>query len=143
MSNRKYIVPYYHKEVFGDNDPKSYDQITKRIFGASYTDFLEDWSKLNSRYKKKTEKFFHDIKTSELINYCTEPGWQYVYPNNKHVQLIEDIRVNGIKVPLFVIESVNRDGYFVVEGHHRAGAAKLLGIEKIKCFVLIKMEEQK
>ena len=131
----KYTIPNYHEELFGDSVPRTKNEIMLKIFGTSGTDDLESWARLSVKDKKDTEKFFYDIDLSSLTNYCIDPGWQHVYARNKHVILIEDIRKYGIKVPLLVIG--NSEGtYAVVEGHHRAGAAKLLSIKKIKCFVL-------
>jgi len=56
------------------------------------------------------------------------------------VLLIKDIKKNGVKVPLLVVKK--QSGYYhVIEGHHRTGTAKLLGIEKIKCLVLKEVVE--
>lgn len=136
MTIQKFILPNYHEIVFGDSNPRTSDEILLKIFGSKDTDYLETWSRLSAKDKKSTEKYFYDISTNDLTNYCKEPGWQYVYARNKHVILIEDIRKNGIKVPLLVFEKYTGGIYSVVEGHHRAGAAVFLGIKKVKCFVL-------
>lgn len=136
MKKSHYTIPNYHKELFGDSKLRTKEELLEKMFGVSYTDFLENWSRLDHELTKETERFFYMVKVSDLRNYCCHEGWQYTYPNNKHVKLIEDIKKNGIKVPLLVVEY--KGGYFVVEGHHRAGAANMLGIEKVKCLVLRK-----
>lgn len=142
IPHERYVVPKYHEELFNTDEPKTTNEILEKIFGYSGTDVLETWSRSDIKTKESTSKFFYDINVSDLRNYCCEPGWQYVYPRNKHVILIEDIKENGIKVPLLVIEREQPSGiiYWVVEGHHRAGAAKLLDMKKVKAFVLVLRE---
>jgi len=127
----RYRVPVYHKELFDDDMPKTGGEIFKIIFGSSATDSIES----ASRIKGKIERYIQYIDTSKLVNYCKKKDWMHEYPNNKHVNLINDIKKNGIKVPL-VVSTIDFKSYEVSEGHHRAGAANLLKIKTVPVFIL-------
>ena len=115
----------HHEEVFGDSKPRTVDEIYQKIFGYAKTDSIESWP--------KDPRFLKEMDLATLENYCIEPGSMQEYG-----KLIEDIRKNGMKVPLVVFKTP--EGHFqVVEGHHRAGAAKMLGFKTVSVFL---MEEQ-
>jgi len=55
---KKYIIPKYNFELFGDEQPRSEDEILLKIFRSYYTDFLESWSEKNEDDKNESNKFF-------------------------------------------------------------------------------------
>ena len=136
----KYTIPNYHEELFGDMKPRSATEIVEIMIGSGKTNAMNYWLKFDESEKKKSEKFFYDIKVSDLINYCDKLGWEYEEPEHAHHILVADIKKNGIHTPLLVCNSSqNMDKYSVLEGRHRAGAARLLGIEKVKCLVITRI----
>ncbi len=128
--DKLYKIAHCHKLVFGDDIPRTSEQIYIKVFGDTRTDAIEGWS--------QDPKLIINLKVLLLTNYCIEPGWEKKYPKHKHELLIQDIKKNGIKIPLVVILNVNGK-YNVVEGNHRAGAANLLGLNTVPVFLL---EEQ-
>jgi hypothetical protein len=127
----KYLIPGFHKEIFGDNKPRTGDEISLALFGMEGQGVVEKW--VQRGRPGEANKYVIKIETSKLVGACTKPGWQYVYPRNKHVDLIENIRQNGILFPLTVIKVQGK--YEILKGHHRAGAAIMVGLQTVPAFV--------
>ena len=123
----KYVIPKYHVEIFGDNTPRSVEEIYQTIFSDNRTDAIESWWRDNL-----DSKFVTIAHVSEFINY-----WEYNDYDKK--LLVASIKKNGILYPVVAIKLIEgkyKDKLSIVEGHHRIGAAKQFGIEKIKVFIL-------
>ena len=139
----KYKIPNFHQEIFGDDEPKTGDEISMAFFGVDGQGACESWVKRGR--PGNTNKYITEIEVSKLDGICTKPGWQHEYPRNKHVDLIEDIRKNGILFPLTVTREVTKNGtkYGVLKGHHRGGAALMLGIKTVPAFVFERVAPKK
>ena len=131
----KYLIPNYQEEVFGDNIPRSADVIQEKLFGYSGTDSIGHWVREKKTTRKKADKFIYTIQVSDLRNYTDWKGGKPIA--KKFIPYIEDIKQNGIETPLLVVEDpVEKGAFHIIEGHHRAGSAKLLGIKTVQAFVL-------
>jgi len=139
----KYTIPNYHRDIFGTDDPKTGDEISMALFGMDGQGVVEKW--VARGRPGKANDYVTEIEVSRLDGACTKPGWQFEYKNNKHVRLIELIKKEGIRYPLTVTRISTKNGvrYGILKGHHRAGAALLLGIKTVPAFVLQRVEAQR
>lgn len=145
MSVYVFKLPKYHKEVFGDDRPRSYYFILSKLF-----DFWEmhplrpEFVSLHKFSGVNTEVFNEKYVEETIISDSftgIAPGWHFESGIHKSWQLIKWLdRDKMMQVPLvmyFGVQSVTtwKSGH-VYEGHHRAGAANRLGWRTFPVFKL-------
>jgi len=128
-------IPKYHKEIFGDNKPRSSVLVYIAVFGVSTPNILTaSWS---SNYKK-LKRYVQNISTDSLYNYPIGEKWEKehwcIWKNKNYNGLIKSIKADSIKIPLLVFAMPNKK-CLVVEGRHRAGVAVLLGLKTVPAIV--------
>lgn len=137
---RLFMISKRHKKVFGSNDPVTMDILIRTIFDTQdekIGSFEHYFHNLTPKSRKTFWKLFiEEIPIKGLHQIATSEGMKAY--GDKHEKLIKDIDKAGIKIPLLVIEDATIKGgpRSVIEGHHRAGAAKILGIETVPAFII-------
>lgn len=84
------------------------------------------------------EKFvgeFYYLNVEKLIPYSKQA--RVVFDETELKNLADTIKAHGVRQPLTVIRSPEKDGFFeVISGERRLRAAKLAGLEKVPCIIL-------
>lgn len=142
MSHWVFKLRSGHEEVFGDDRPRSYHFIIMKLF-----DFWEMHPlrpELTTMYQNRPEeeklrfkeKYVEEVKFKGMTGIA--PAFHFEPGVHRSWQLINYLKRDGeIKVPCCVWFGKEKNGRgYVYEGHHRVGAAELVGWETIPALVL-------
>lgn len=139
-------IPKYHKELFGDDRPRSLYLVIMAVF-----DFWEmhplrpEFTSLFKTLPEEKIQGFKDKYVQEVPLEGLEgiaPAWHFEPGIHRSWQLIKWLPRDGeIKVPLTIFfgKGLKRNQWekgYVYEGNHRAGAASALNWKTVPAFVL-------
>lgn len=132
-----YIFPKHHKKVFGSNDPVTINVLTKTIFNVN-DDSIHSFGHHYLDLTPELQKFFW----KKYVEQVPIDGLRHV-ANLESMEIYGDVLTKsisevGIEIPLLIVEDTTVKGSpkIVLEGHHRAGAAKSLGMKTVPAFVI-------
>ena len=139
-------VPKYHKEIFGDDKPRSLFFLLLKVFGHfNMHPIRAEFTPMNRFSTEKQKKAFRDKFVQEIPIEGLEdiaPAFHFDRGVHRSWRLIEYLaKDKAIKEPLAVFrgKGLKNDQWkygYIYEGKHRAGAAKLLGWKTVPAFVL-------
>ena len=139
-------IPKYHKEIFGDNKPRSLYFIMMKILDRfnmhplrpEFTPMLRILTEEQKQVFK--DKFVQEVPIEGLEDIA--PSFHFERGVHRSWRLIEYLaRDKVIKEPLAIFygKGLKNDQWekgYIYEGKHRAGAAKLLDWKTVPAFVL-------
>lgn len=139
-------VPKYHKELFGDDRPRSLYLIIMAVFDfwemhPLRPEFTTLFNSLSAEKSKEfKDKYVKEVPLEGLENIA--PAWHFQPGIHRSWQLIKYLPRDGeIKVPLTIFfgKGLKKNQWEkgrVYEGSHRAGAASALGWKTVPALVL-------
>ena len=134
-----FMVPERHVELFGSEEPVSVAYMMMAISGI-WEDKVQDWGTMYLRCPEETRERVHreyvrEYELKELKQVCNDEDWG-IKAESYREGLVRSIKEEGIKEPLLIITDVKQEGRMIIEGHHRAKAAQILGMKTVPAFLI-------
>lgn len=135
-----FIVPERHKELFGSEEPVSVAYMMMAISGI-WEEEMRDWGTMYTRCPEEMRNRVHreyvkEYKLNELKQICNDEDWERHGTKEYREKLVQSIKEEGVKEPLLIITAVNEEGKMIIEGHHRAKAALMIGMKTVPGFLI-------